>query len=192
MRGESMMQNIGTLQAVKGAYRANIYIKGAAFWLIFMLMYGIYKAFPVFPLDIIMAVNESNFQHYKAAFFAFTLLGVIEYQIYRKRIDNRDGFLYSRMGTAIFAPWLIFLLWYVAPALYGEMPSIALEILYANVITILVGFAAITFERGFETMTYSQSLKTWLWVLFVVSIGLYVIFTYKLPWADVFMEPDWR
>jgi hypothetical protein len=159
-----------------------------------MVLYGLYKVFPVFPLSIICGIKESNFQHYKAAFFSFLILNVIEYFIYRKRITDISAFWYVRILTGTFAPWIIFLLWYISPAVYGnKLPSIPLEIIYANIITILAGYFALTLEQGLATMHFSQSLKVVTITLFVVSIILYMVFTFAyLPWADVFVEPNWR
>ena len=174
-------------------YQTKIWVKVLAFWGIFLLFYGLYKVFPVFPLSIFCGTDESNFQHYKATFFALGLLDVIEYLVYRKRIRNKSAFWYSRLTAILFAPWVVFLLWYIAPAIYGQMPTVWLEIVYANVMTILAGFMILTFETNFEKIQFSRNLKIIIWVLFIVSIFLFMIFTFvKLPWADVFIEPQWR
>lgn len=47
-------------------------------------------------------------------------------------------------------------------------------------------------ERGLEDIRYTMPLKAVIVVLFVASILLYIVFTFRLPWADVFVEPDWR
>ncbi len=174
-------------------YQPGVVRKCLAFWGLFMLFYGIYKAAPVFPLSIFCAIDESNFQHYKATFFALVILAVIEYLIFHKRIGNKTSFFYSRAAAALIAPWFILLMWYIAPALYGKMPSVILEIVYANVMTLAVGFMVVIFEKGLYQINYSKSLKTVIWVLLVVSMMLYMIFTFvKLPWADVFIEPEWK
>jgi hypothetical protein len=73
------------------------------------------------------------------------------------------------------------------------MPSIPLEILYANIMTVIVGAFGVIFERGLAQIKYPSDLKLVLWTLFLASLALYLIFTFvKLPWADVFIEPDWR
>jgi hypothetical protein len=73
------------------------------------------------------------------------------------------------------------------------MPSIPLEILYANIITLTVGCCGAIFEQGISRITFSRELKTVILLLTIASLLLYMIFTFvKLPWADVFIEPDWR
>jgi hypothetical protein len=67
-----------------------------------------------------------------------------------------------------------------------------LEILYGNLATLAVGMLAVVFERGFEQINYGKLLRTVIWILVVVSILVFTILTYNLPWADVFTEPDWK
>jgi hypothetical protein len=167
-------------------------IKMVMFWAIFLLLYFAYRFFPVFPLSLICSANESNFQHYKSTFFAFLILNLIEYIVYRKQIVDPKNHIVSRLTATTIAPWIVFLLWYIAPAAYGKLPSIPVEILYANIITLLVGYFVSSLEQGFAQIGYSKNMTAVILILFVVSIGLYVSFTFKLPWADVFVEPDWR
>jgi hypothetical protein len=173
-------------------YQAPILWKTLAFYIVFMLMYAAYRFFPVFPLDLFCGVCESNFQHYKAGFFAYLIVNLFEYIIVRNRIQNWDGFVYSRMLATVFLPWIMFLLWYTGPAIFGRLPNIPLEILYANLITLVVGVATVILERSYESATPSGSAWVVVIALFVISIGLFIVFTYRLPWADVFVEPDWR
>lgn len=174
------------------SYQAGVVRKGIAFWLVFLAMYGIFRFFPIAPLCLVCGIVESNFQHYKAGFYAYLIVCLAEVVLYRRRIGDRETFLYSRMAATIFLPWIIFLLWYIAPAVIGRWPNNALEIVWANVITLAVGLGTVVFERGLAQMPYSRTLKGMLIGLFAVSILLYTVFTFRLPWADVFVEPDWR
>jgi hypothetical protein len=170
----------------------NPYVKGLVFWFVFMVMYFLYKAFPSFPLSLICATNESNFQHYKAGFVAYLITCAIEYAFVRKHISNVSSYLFSRLIAATFLPWFFFILWYIAPATIGRWSIRTLETVYANVITIVTGFFVANFELGLEQINFSRQLKFVVLVLFCVSILLYVSFTFNLPWADVFVEPNWR
>lgn len=167
------------------------WVKGLLFWVTFMLLYVLRKIAPVIPITLISGVNESNFQHYKATFFAYLILSLVEYLIFRQRVRDRNSYWYARLTAAIFAPWMVFLLWYGMTALAGRLPLV-LEIIWGNVATIVVGILAATFERGFEQITYSRPLQAAIWALFVISVIVYIILTFWLPWADVFTEPEWR
>jgi hypothetical protein len=172
--------------------KAHILWKALAFWGVFLTLYVAYKLFPVFPLSLICGVNESNFQHYKAGFFSYLIVNVVEYAWNYRKIADRESFVYSRMAATIFLPWIIFLFWYAAPALIGRWPNNVYEIVYANLITFLVGVFTIILETGFESIPYQRSIKLVLSTLFLISALLYIVFTFQLPWADVFVEPDWR
>jgi hypothetical protein len=166
--------------------------KTLAFWGVFMLLYFVYKYFPSPVLALIAGTTESCFQHFKAGFFSYLIVNLIAYAIRYRQITNRDSFIYARLLTTIFLPWIIFLLWYIAPAVVGPLPNNTYEIIYANLIIILVGVCTVTLESSLETATYQKPQKAVLISLFFVSILLYIAFTYQLPWADVFVEPDWR
>ena len=169
------------------------YVKGWLYWIIFLLLYFAYKFIPSAPLKVICGICESNFQHYKASFFSWIILSLGEFLWMRRRIQDRQAFLYSRMATATILPWFVFILWYLGVAIFGRLPTIALEILYANIITIIVGIFATIFEQGISRINYSRELKVILLFLFFSSLVLYMVFTFgKLPWADVFIEPVWK
>lgn len=169
------------------------FIKGWLYWLIFLLLYFFYKFIPLTPLKVICGICESNFQHYKASFFSWIIVSLGEFLWMHRKIQDRQVFLYSRMATATILPWFVFILWYLGVAIFGRLPSIPLEIVYANIITIIVGIFATIFEQGVSRITYSRELKTILLILFFSSLVLYMVFTFgKLPWADVFIEPDWK
>jgi hypothetical protein len=169
------------------------FVKGLLYWLIFILLYLVYKFIPLTPLKVICGICESNFQHYKASFFSWIILSLGEFLWTHRSIQDRQAFLYSRLATATILPWFVFILWYLGVAIIGRLPSIPLEILYANIITIVVGIFAAIFEQGISRIAYSRELKTILIILFLSSLVLYMVFTFgNLPWADVFIEPDWK
>jgi hypothetical protein len=97
------------------------------------------------------------------------------------------------MATATILPWFVFILWYLGVAIFGRLPTIPLEILYANIITLIVGIFAAIFERGISRIAYPKELRTILIILFISSLVIYIVFTFgELPWADVFVEPFWK
>lgn len=168
-------------------------VKVAFVYLGFLLLSRAYKFFPVFPLSIVAPVSESNFQHYKALFFLLLLAALVEFLVYRRAIDNRAAFWNSRLLAAALSPWVIFLFWYIAPAVYGKFPSVVLEAIYASVITGIVLVCVVVLERNFLHLDDNRSLRILIWTLVLLSVLLYLVFTLShLPWADVFVEPDWR
>ncbi len=168
------------------------WLKGLLFWITFLLLTVLSKLIPVFPITLFTAVDESTFQHFKATFIAYLLISLIEYLEYRKNIQQKSSFWYARLLAAVIAPWMVFLLWYQMAAIYGPLNSVGLEILYGNIVTFLVGLVAVTLERGFEQISYGKSLKVLVWGLVLCSVVLYTIFSFRLPWTDVFIEADWQ
>ena len=177
---------------MKRFFQNKVAWKSLAFWGVFMALYFLYKYYPNPVFAIFCGITESCFQHFKAGFISYLIVNLIEYGVKRRAIADQDKFIYSRMTATIILPWIMFLLWYIAPAVYGPWPNNTCEIIYANIITILVGVFTVILEQGLETASFKKSQKTVLIVLFLVSIMLYIVFTYNLPWADVFVEPDWR
>ncbi|RPI82383.1 MAG: hypothetical protein EHM41_18495 [Chloroflexi bacterium] len=174
------------------SYPAHFAVKTLLFWLVFLAIMLLYRFFPVFPFSIISCTNESNYQHYKLGFFAYLITCGIEYLMYRKRIIDRQSFLYSRLAVSLFLPWIIFLVWYIAPAAVGQMP-VPLEIVWANLAVLLVGLCAVSLETGWVTAVFTRPSRIVIWVLLFLTIALFLRFTFgPLPWADVFLEPDWR
>ena len=166
------------------------WLKVVGFWAGFMVLHFAYDFAPILPLRLLSGVDESVFQHMKICFYAYLLVSAIEYVIRRKRlIISREAFAFSRLLAALLVPWLMFILWYMAPAYYGHIASVFVEILYANIIMLLLGFCAVALEQGFEAIRYTPTLKGVIIALVLISISLYTIFTFRLPWVDVFENP---
>ena len=73
---------------------------------------------------------------------------------------------------ALFIPWVVFLLWYIAPAVYGQFPTQLGEIIYANIVTILALICAVILEAGFLRIPFSRDMKVVVWGLLLVSVML--------------------
>lgn len=171
--------------------QTSILRKTLAFWLVFLALYLMYRFFPLAILTPLAGVTESNFQHYKAAFFCYMIISGLEW-LRLPPARRTSAVLYARLTAAVFLPWIIFLLWYLAPALIGRWPNPGLEVLWANTIILVSGACAVILERSLEGMAYPRSLRAIILGLVAVSALIYIIFTYKLPWADVFVEPNWH
>lgn len=164
-------------------------LKLIGFWASFLVLHYAYDFSPVLPIKLVSGVDESFFQHAKIAFFAYGLVSLIEWAVWRKRVRNLESFAFSRLFATTVLPWFVFIVWFSVAAYYGRMPNVVAEIVFANAALILAGACALIVEQAMEGVTYSRSLKVVIAALFVVSFSLYIIFTFKLPWADVFAEP---
>lgn len=166
------------------------WLKVAGFWAGFLVVQYAYKLLPILPLQLLGGINESVFQHMKVCFYAYLLVSAAEYAIRRQQLSlSGERFIFSRLLATILVPWFMFILWYMAPAYYGHITSIPVEILYANIIIVGLGFCTVALEQGFENIHYTPTHKGILIALTLISISLYTIFTFRLPWTDVFADP---
>ena len=165
------------------------YLKLLGFWAGFLILHYSYDFLPILPIKFISGINESFFQHIKIVYFAYIIVNLVEYLTRRKDIENRESFILTRLFSTTILPWFVFIIWFIAPAYYGPIGNVAFEILYANIALLLSGFCALVLEQTMDGIPYQNLSKVVIIALFVISMSLYIIFTFKLPWADVFADP---
>jgi len=169
--------------------RKRHYLKLLGFWAGFLILHYSYDFLPILPIKLISGINESFFQHIKIVFFAYLIVNLVEFFARRKDLENRENFILTRLFSTTILPWIVFIIWFIAPAYYGPIGNVAVEILYANIALLLSGFCALVIEQTMDGIPYRNLSKVVIIVLFVISMSLYIIFTFKLPWADVFADP---
>jgi hypothetical protein len=165
------------------------YLKLVGFWVGFLILHYAYEFVPILPFKILGGIDESFFQHAKMAFFTYGIVSLVEYGIRRTHGGDLEGFIFSRLFSTTILPWFVFIIWFIAPVYYGRIPNVVIEIVYANVALILAGICALIVEQAMESMIYTRSLKVVIVTLLVVSLSLFVICTFRLPWVDVFADP---
>lgn len=159
------------------------------FWVCFLILHCSYGFLPILPIKIISGINESFFQHSKVGFFAYLIMNIVEYFINKKEIDNKESFIFTRLFTTTILPWIIFIIWFIAPAYYGPINNVTLEIIYANIALILTGICVLAIEQAMEGIAFQALSKVVIIALFFILLSQYIIFTFKLPWVDVFALP---
>jgi hypothetical protein len=165
------------------------YLKLLGFWAGFMILHYAYDFLPILPVKLVSGIDESFFQHIKIVFFAYLIVNLAEYYLRRKDIENRESFILTRLFSTTILPWFVFIIWFVAPAYYGPIGNVAVEILYANIALLLSGFCALVIEQTMDGVPYQNLAKVVIIALFIISMSLYITFTFKLPWADFFADP---
>jgi hypothetical protein len=166
-----------------------VYQKVVLVWAAFVALHFAYALVPAPPVKAFSGINESVFQHLKVGFFIYLLASLVELALFKRRVSDKQSYLFSRLTVTVFFPWIIFILWYVAPAFYGRMPSSVLEAVYGNLVLIVAAYFAAEIEQGLAQMVFSRPLKAVVLTLVVVSFCLYIIFTFNLPWTDLFQDP---
>ena len=71
---------------------------------------------------------------------------------------------------------------------FGERDFI-IEIIHANIILYLTALSVSFFEQEFKDIEFSKRFN-WLIVIFLVILIMeFTIFTFNLPWHDIFADP---
>lgn len=169
--------------------RLPLWVKVLLLQVAFLLLHFLYEWAPGPVTAIFSATNESVYQHMKVAFFAYLLVSLLEYLLVRQRLAAPARFLHARALTAVFFPLLVIPWYYTSAAYFVRIESLFLEILFANVATVLNSISGILIEQHLEQVVFSRGLKWFTVALLAITLSEFIIFTYRLPWLDVFANP---
>lgn len=159
------------------------------FILLFRFCHYVYRWFPNFFTRTFSATNESFYQHQKNAYFAYLLLCGFELIIFNQEIKKVDNFITTHLFSLMLIPWIVFLLWFVGPAVIGPFKSIRNDIIYAITITYLVAWVVSQIELMIIQLDFSLGFRIIILILNIISILEFTLFTHHLPWHDVFASP---
>jgi len=178
----------------------NNYLKALIFLFVFLMLHFGYELTDWTFLTPFCGTNESVFQHLKMAFWSYLLLTVlIEYPFIRKKIEKRKAnktiivignFWYSRLLSVIMLPWIMLIVWYLLPAVYGKAESLLVDLIWVIAVTYLSCFFVGYIEKETEKIEFRLSTKYIILFLVLTSGFLFVWFTYKLPGVDLFTNPE--
>jgi hypothetical protein len=168
-------------------------LKVIVFQIFFLILHYSYEWFPNDVTRIFSATDESVYQHMKVAFFSYILLAAGEYRLRRKSIVSRVNFIYSRLFSMIILPLIMIIYFMTSPAFFMKIENIPLEILFANIALLTTSFSTFLLEDHFEQTEPSRGLRIILILLVVFAFLEFLIFTYRLPWFDIFaIPPGWE
>ena len=167
----------------------NIFFKSLIYLFIFSILHIAYDLTHWVFLMPFCGINESIFQHLKMAFWAYLLTNLIEYLTVKDKLSGKINFWYPRLLSTVMLPWVIVLIWYLVPALYGRVKILSLDVLWAIFSTYTSGVMIGVIEKNIEKNVITISFKVIILILFIISIFIYIWFTYKLPWIDLFIDP---
>jgi hypothetical protein len=178
----------------------NVYLKAFIFLIVFSLLHFGYEATGWTPLTIFCAVNESLFQHLKMAFWSYLLLvALIEFPLLIKKIaEEKTGktiagsgsFWYSRLLSVIILPYIVLIVWYLQPAISSRLKSDWIDLAWAITVTYLSCLLIAFLEKDTERIKYQLSSRYIILLLVFISGLLFVLFTYRPPWIDLFINPE--
>lgn len=155
--------------------------KLAVVWVLFLALHFSYETFPSLLFKLIGEEGETTFFHMKMLFVAYVVVSLVEFAVRRSVLASPDGFIYSRALVAVAYPWLTITMWFTAEALGFGMPNLAIELVYANVMTILGIYLALRIEELLDGVKFSPSLKAMTVVVFACAVLAYASFSFKTP-----------
>ncbi|MGB9781250.1 MAG: DUF6512 family protein [Caldanaerobacter sp.] len=168
----------------------NLWLKAFLYVVIFSILHFGYELTEWNFLIPFCGINESVFQHLKMAFWAYLITSIVEYGIFRKSIQRKEQFLYTRLLSAINIPWFTLLVWYLIPALFGRLESLPLEVTWALFTTYFSAVAIMLIEKAQNMVLLNKEVKIVILVFTFIAAFIFIWFTYKLPWIDLFIDPD--
>ena len=149
------------------------YIKALLFLGVFSILHFGYELTGWKFLIPICGINESVFQHLKMAFWAYIITSALE------RIPSKDKgsdfvskaeFWYSRFLSAVIVPWLIFVLWYFLPAIYGRAKSLLVDLCWSLLATFTAALFAAQLEQEIQKLTLSKDTRLLIIFLSLIHI----------------------
>lgn len=164
-------------------------IKIIAIQLIFLLLHYLYDWFPNSITKILSGINESVYQHMKIGFFSYILFFMFEFILIKKPIKNLDSHIISRLFSAVFFPLVMMVIYLVSPLLIDHTQYVIIEILFANLALIATSFSTLIVEEHIESINPNCSFKITVYSLFVISFVQFIVFTFNIPWFDIFAIP---
>ena len=171
--------------------KSYLFIRSFIYLCIFDFLHYCYDWFPNIFFQIFSGVNESFFQHWKIGYYAYIILTIGEFLIFWKKIadEGKEKFIYSHLFSAIILPMMIFIIWYTVPAIYGQITVFWIEVVYSIAACYISVLLVSIIEQNFMEIPYNRSLKIIIWILNLLLIIQFTIFSFKLPWVDVFADP---
>lgn len=154
-------------------------------WGLFLLLHFSYETFPNTLFRIIGEEGETTFFHMKMLFFSYAFVTLAEFAIRRKRLPSAHGsasdFLASRALIAAAYPWLAITMWFSAEVKGIVMPNLTIELIFANVVTVVGIYLALRLEEVFDSASLRPSLKLLGAMVFGYALASYVAFSFKTP-----------
>lgn len=155
--------------------------KLAAVWVLFLALHFSYETFPNLLFKLIGEEGETTFFHMKMLFVAYVVVSLVEFAVRRSSLASADGFVYSRALVAVAYPWLTITMWFTAEALGFDMPNLAIELAYANAMTVLGIYLALRIEELLDGVEFSSSLKAMTVLVFASAVLSYASFSFRTP-----------
>jgi hypothetical protein len=167
-------------------------IKVLLLHVIFILLHYLYDWFPHLLTSLFSGINESIYQHMKIGFFAYLMLAVAEYFWMRKNTHALDRHIYARIFSAVLLPLFMMVIYLIGPLVFGQFKSMLAEIVFANLALLATSLSTFVVEAHLEKAVPALGFKIVAVSLFLIALAQFILFTFHLPWFDIFtIPPGW-
>jgi hypothetical protein len=166
-----------------------ILLKSLIFTSLFAILHYLYYLNNNPFFQAISGKDESVFQHLKMGAFGYLFLIGIDYLLIRKKVENKSSFVFSRLLSSLLVPWMIFVIWYLVPAIIGLPLSFGWELAWALIVVFVTGILASIIDRSTEKLEFRLSAKIVIIGLVAISAFIFIWFSFVDPWIDVFTLP---
>lgn len=166
-----------------------IYLKGLLFLFTFQALHFLYDLAPFVPMNIIAAIDESPWEHFKIGFYVYIIWTLIEYFAFKSKLDRRQEYLFGGLLGAIIIPWIIITIWYIMPALHGPFIYEWQEAVWSIIATYVCVLIVHTFHMVFAKLEFPLYLRIIIIAILIIMVMNYTIFSFQKPWADIFAPP---
>jgi hypothetical protein len=92
------------------------------------------------------------------------------------------------MLSTVIISWVIFIFFLIGAMFYGERYFIV-EIIYAQITVFLTAVSISIFEQEMVKLDFSRRFKSVIFILFILLVIEFTVFTFNLPWHDIFADP---
>ncbi len=134
------------------------------------------------PIGVIVAVNESVFEHLKLTFWPTLFYAAITYGLLKKSAYN---FIIAKTASLYVMPVAIIVLFYSYTTITGT-ENLIIDIV---IFVVAVALGQFTSYKILTTSQLSNSLR-WLSLAFLIILGvIYGVFTYYPPHVPLFLDP---
>ena len=168
--------------------RNYIFVRSGLYLVIFVILHYLFHWFPNVFISLFSGIDESVYQHMKIAFYTYIILTIIEFFLFRTKITDIKKFVYSHLFSVVLIPLITVVLFLTGAMVFGERSKIV-EIIYALTITYLSGLSVSIIEQEFKDIEFSKRFKVFLFIIIILMIIEFTVFTFNLPWHDVFADP---
>jgi hypothetical protein len=168
----------------------NRILRGGIFFVIFVILHFLYDLIPHPAVGLVSGTSESVFQHLKIGFYAYLLAGLLELPLLPvRRIFFSPRNTYPWLFTAVLVPWFLFILYYLMPAIAGEVENMRYHVMYSTFITYVAGVFAAVVRDELAEAPLGRGLRLITLLLFISTAVLVVVFNVQPPPLDLFEMP---